>query len=106
MDHSDKPTTATLAGTRDDVRHRITPSSVSTTSSLYAVSFLFLATVVAGFIWHDLRGAYQDTLAYWNARLSSSADDRVKFDTLWLDERRRNEAIITENALTVRLLSA
>src|SRR5215470_6600391 len=79
MDHPDKPVTATSTKTRDEIRHRVASSSLSRTLSLYAVSFLFLAAVVVGFIWHNLRGAYRDTVTYWNARLSSSAEDRVSF---------------------------
>jgi PAS domain S-box-containing protein len=97
---------ATLAGTREDIRHGVTSGSSSRTPSLYAVSFLFLAAVVVGFIWHDLSGAYRDTLTYWNARLSSSAEGRVKFDTLWVDERRRDAAVVSEDPDTARLLSA
>ena len=106
MDHPDKPVTATSTKTRDEIRHRVASSSLSRTLSLYAVSFLFLAAVVVGFIWHNLRGAYRDTVTYWNARLSSSAEDRVSFDTLWLDERRRDVAEVAEDPYTARLLSA
>ena len=105
MEHSDKPTTATLAGPRDDIRHRVTAGSLSKTPSLYAVSFLFLAAVVVGFIWHDLRGAYHDTLAYWNVRLSTSVDERVRIATLWLTQRRTDAEAVAQDPLTVRLLS-
>jgi PAS domain S-box-containing protein len=105
MERSDRQTRPSLAGTGEDLRQRVASSSLSRTPSFYAVSLLFLAAVVVGFIWHDLRGAYHDTLAYWNARLSGSADDRVRFDTLWLDERRRDTAAVTEDPYTVHLLS-
>src|SRR6516225_8257226 len=105
MEHSDKPTRATLAGTRDDIRHRAASGSLSRTPSLYAVSFLCLAAVVVGFIWHDLRGGYQDTLAYWNARLSTSVDERVRIATLWLTQRRTDGETVAQDPVTVRLLS-
>jgi PAS domain S-box-containing protein len=106
MENSNKHTRPIFTGGCDDIRHCITPGSLSRTLSLFALSFLFLAAVVVGSIWHNLRGAYQDTLAYWSTRLSSSADGRVKFDTLWLDERRRDAAVVAENLYTARLLSA
>jgi hypothetical protein len=106
MENVDKPTKPILTGGRDDIRDRVMSGSLSRAPSLYAVSFLCLAAVVVGFIWHNLRGAYRETLTYWNARLSSSADDRVSFDTLWLDERRRDAAELAEDPDTVRLLSA
>jgi PAS domain S-box-containing protein len=106
MKCSDRVREPTWVGTREDIRHGVTSGSHSRTLSLYALSFLFLATVVVGFIWHDLRGAYHDTLAHWSARLSSSADGRVKYDTLWLDERRRDAAVVSENPDTARLLLA
>ena len=70
--------------------------------SLYAVSFLILATVVVGFIWHDLRAEYRDTLAYWNVQLSSSADERVRVSALWLKERRTDTIAIAESPATIR----
>jgi PAS domain S-box-containing protein len=106
MEHSDTLTKPTVTGGRHAIHYGVTTASRSRTLSLYAVSFFFFATVVVGFIWHDLRGAYHDTLTYWNARLSSSADGRVKYDTLWLDERRRDAAVVSENPDTARLLSA
>jgi PAS domain S-box-containing protein len=94
-----------LAGAGEDLRQRVTSSSLIRTPSLYTVSFLFLAAVVVGFIWHDLRGAYHDTLAYWNARLSTSVDERVRIATLWLTQRRTDAEVVAQDPLTVHLLS-
>ncbi len=94
-----------MAGAGEDLRQRVTSSSLIRTPSLYTVSFLFLAAVVVGFIWHDLRGAYHDTLAYWNARLSTSVNERVRIATLWLTERRTDAEVVAQDPFTVRLLS-
>jgi PAS domain S-box-containing protein len=69
------------------------------------ISFLFLAAAVVGFIWHDLRAEYLNTLAYVNVQLSDSADDRVRISALWLNERRTDTMVVAENSGTVRLLS-
>ena len=74
--------------------------------SLYGISFLFLAGLVVGFIWHDLRGKYRDTLDYWNVQLSTSADDQVRISTLWLNERRVDTTTVAVSTGTVRLLEA
>jgi hypothetical protein len=92
-----------LTSGRDDIRHRVRSGSLSRTPSLYAVSFLLLAAVIVGFIWHDLRRAYQDTLAYWNARLSTSVDERVRIATLWLTQRRIDGETVAQDSVTVRL---
>jgi hypothetical protein len=82
------------------------PGSPKKIYSLYVIGFLILATVVAGFIWHDLRADYGDTLAYWNVQLSSSADERAMVSALWLKERRTDTTAIAEHPSTIRLLAA
>jgi len=79
--------------------------SLGTILSLYVISFLFLATLVVGFIWHDLRAEYRDTLDYWNAQLSTSADDRIRISALWLNERRTDTLAIAESTGTRLLLA-
>jgi PAS domain S-box-containing protein len=105
MEYSDRRTRPTLAGTSDDSHRLVTSGSFSRTPSLYALSFLLLATVVVGFVWYDLHGAYHDTLAYWNARLSTSVDERVSIATLWLTQRRTEAEAVAKDLLTARLLS-
>ncbi len=106
MEPSEKITKAVSASTHKGTGDRATQGSLSKTILLYALTFLILATVVVGFIWHDLRADYHDTLAYWNVQLSSSADERVRVSTLWLKERRTDIIAIAEYPSTVRLLSA
>src|SRR5215471_13632094 len=106
MENSDKHIKPILTGGRDDIRNRVMSGSLYRTPSLYAVSFLCLAAVVVGFIWHNLRGAYHDTLAYWNARLSTSVNERVRIATLWLTQRRTDAEAVAQDPLTVRLLAA
>jgi signal transduction histidine kinase len=106
MKPSEKRTKAVSTGPRSDREHRATLGSLKKIISLYAVSFLLLVTVVVGFIWHDLRAEYLDTLAYWNVQLSTSADDRVRISTLWLNERRTDTMVVAESDGTIRLLSA
>jgi PAS domain S-box-containing protein len=106
MEHPEKQTQAVSAGTRNDTGKRAILGSLKKISSLYAVSLLILATVVMGFIWHDLRAEYRDTLAYWNVWLSSSADDEVRVGALWLNERRTDTIAVAESPRVIRLLSA
>ncbi len=94
------------AGSRPDAASRVTPGPLSKISWRYAISFLLLALVVVGFIWHDLRAGYLDTLAYWNVQLSSSAEARVKSGALWLKERRTDIELIIRDPYTPRLLSS
>ncbi len=105
-ERSDEPTTVALGGTLDHRQNRVTAGSLTRIPSLYAGGFLFLVAVVAVFLWYDLRTAYRDTLAGWNVRLSNSADDRVKLDTLWLAERRADLSLVAQDPFTVRLLSS
>lgn len=100
------PQVTNLGDTRDDTDYRATRGSLTKTSSLFAVSFLFLAAVIVGFIWHDLSAAYVGTVAYWNVQLSSIADDRVRVIALWLKERRTDTIAVAENPWTIRLLTA
>ena len=72
---------------------------------LYALSFVLLAAAIAGFIWHDLRDAYRDTVGFWRVRMSNSADEQVSVATLWLKERRTDAAAVAGNTVTTRLLS-
>jgi PAS domain S-box-containing protein len=105
MEHSEKRTEVVLAGTGTDANDRTAVSSPKKIISIYAMSFLILATVIVGFIWHDLAADYRDTLAYWNVQLSSSADERVRVSSLWLKERRTDTFAISENPGTIRLLT-
>ncbi|MFZ0964709.1 MAG: PAS domain S-box protein [Terriglobia bacterium] len=106
MEHSEKQTQAAPAGARNDTNKLPTLGSLKRISSLYAVSFLILAAVVVGFIWHDLRADYFRTLSYWNEWLSSSADSRVRVVTLWWNDRRVDLDLVARNPLTESLLSA
>jgi PAS domain S-box-containing protein len=106
MEHSEKRTEGLSTDTRNGTSDRAAPSPFKKISSLYAISFLFLVTVVVGFIWHDLRADYRSTLAYWNVQLSSSADDRVRISALWLKERRTDTLSVATNHGVIRLLSA
>jgi PAS domain S-box-containing protein len=74
--------------------------------AVYVLGVLLLTIFIGGFIWHDLRGAYHDTLAYWNVRLSGSAQDRVRIIALWLSERRTDAEVIAEDPLTTELLQS
>ena len=73
MDNPNKPITLTstvLSGEKRTERFR---RRLGKLPWLHTVSFLFLTTVVAGFIWHNLRGAYRDTLVdRKSTRLNSS----------------------------------
>jgi PAS domain S-box-containing protein len=106
MEHSEKRLKAVPAGTRNDTNDRAVQGSQKKIFSLYAISFLFLAAVVVGFIWHDLGAEYLDTLAYWNVQLSGTADDRVRISGLWLNERRTDTLAVAESSGTLRLLTS
>jgi len=105
MEPSNRRITPALATTADSKRNWALPSLLRGIPSVYTISLFSIVAVVVGFIWYDLHGAYHDTLAYWDARLSSSAVERVSFATLWLNERRTDTVAIAENALSARLLS-
>jgi len=72
---------------------------------VHIVIFLLVVGVVVGFLWYDSRAAYHDTLNYWDANLSNSADERVNIGTLWLIERRTDTEGIAHEGDTIRLLS-
>jgi PAS domain S-box-containing protein len=106
MEPSEKGTKAVSPGTRNETDNRAASAdSLKKSSSLYALSFLVLTTVVAGFIWNDLHGAYRDTLAGWDVQLSSAAEARVRVMALWRKDRRRDIELIIRNPLTTHLLS-
>jgi PAS domain S-box-containing protein len=105
MDPSKDLPAPSLSDARDGVGRRIVPATYRSLPRLYLLSLLFLAPVMAGFIWYNLRQAYQDTLAYWNVRLSSSADERMRVATLWLNERRTDTAAMARNPGIMRLLA-
>jgi len=86
--------------------NRATPGSRVKIISLYVVSFLILATVVGGFIWHDLRVDYLDTLDYWKVQLSNVTDDQVRICALWLNERRTDTIAVAESSGTNLLVYA
>jgi PAS domain S-box-containing protein len=65
---------------------------------------IFVVLVVVGFLWYDLRAAYQETLTYWNSNLSNSADEQTSIETLWLLERRTDTEGIANNPATFRML--
>ena len=106
MGHLEKRTETASAATQTTMDNRAPRGSPKKVFSLYVLSFLILATVVVGFIWHDLGADYRDTLAYWNVQLSSSADERVRVSSLWLKERRTDTVAIAASRWTVSLLSA
>jgi len=105
MEPSEKPMKAAWVGNGSDPDHRAARGSLRKIPPLYAMSFLILATVVVGFIWHDLRGGYLDTLAYWNVQLSGSANDLVRITALWLNERRTDTSALAGSSATIRLLT-
>ena len=105
MGPSHEPTKPLQTSILDDAEHHSVSLLRWTDLSLYILSFVFLTTVVVGFVWHDLREVHRDTLAYWDVRLSSSADERVSFANLWLNERRTDTEAIADNVLSARLLS-
>ncbi|HXW12891.1 MAG TPA: PAS domain S-box protein [Terriglobia bacterium] len=105
MGHSKKRTEAASASFQTDIYDRAARGSPKKVFSLYAVSFLIVTMLVVGFIWHDLRAEYRETLAYWHVQLSSSTDERVRVSALWLKERRTDTVAIAENPSTIRLLS-
>jgi PAS domain S-box-containing protein len=72
---------------------------------VHVVSFLLVVVVVVGFLWYDSRAAYHDTVNYWDANLSNSADEQVKVESLWLIERRTDTEAIAHEGATIRLLS-
>ena len=80
------------------------PRLLRSLPAVYVLGLLLLAIFIGGFIWHDLRGAYHDALAYWNVRLSGSAQDRVRIIALWLSERRTDAEAIAEDPLAGELL--
>lgn len=104
VEPSHEPTTPPQATTPDGAQRHSVPVARWSTPSLYVLSSLFLIAVVVGFVWYDLREAYRDTLAYWDVRMSSSADERSSFANLWLNERRTDTEAIAENAISTRLL--
>jgi len=67
--------------------------------------FILVVSVVLGFLWYNLRAAYQETLAYWDSNLSNSADEQTSIETLWLLERRTDTEGIASNSATIRMLS-
>jgi PAS domain S-box-containing protein len=72
---------------------------------VHIVIFLLVVGVVVGFLWYDSRAAYHETLNYWDANLSNSANEQVKVETLWLIERRTDTEAIALEGSTIRLLS-
>jgi signal transduction histidine kinase len=105
VDPSHELTIPTQATSLDGAQHHSGPVARWRTPSLYVLTSLFLTAVVVGFVWYDLREAYRDTLAYWDVRMSSSADEGVSFASLWLNERRTDTEAIAENGLSARVLS-
>ena len=67
--------------------------------------FILVVSVVLGFLWYNLRAAYQETLAYWDSNLSNSADEQTSIETLWLLERRTDTEGIAGNSAAIRMLS-
>ncbi len=72
---------------------------------LYVISLVLLAAVVAGFVLHDLRRARRDALAYWNALLTNTVNDRIGVATLWLAERQTDAEVIAANPSALGLLT-
>jgi len=105
MELSKKRMKSGFTDTHNDTVYGAALGSSKKISSLYVISFLILATLVVGFIWHDLRADYRDTLSYWNVQLSGSADEQVRVSALWLRERRTDTIAVAQNPWAVRLLS-
>jgi len=105
MAASNKPTTSARPGSPDGAQVLRNPRSLSRLPSFYIPTFLLLAAVAAGVIWHDLDGAYRRTLADWNVRLSTAAEARVRTANLWRNERRMDIGLVMRDPSTVRLLS-
>jgi PAS domain S-box-containing protein len=64
------------------------------TLPVYLLTFLFLAAAVVAFIWYDLRAAYLNTLAHWQARQSSVADNAARRISDWLAEREEAAQLV------------
>ena len=99
-------TNAVSAESRMNKDNRATLDFFKKTFSPYTIGLLILAILVAGFVWRDLHGAYRDTLASWDLRLSSSAEAQVRLVTLWRKERRMDIGVAIRSPLIARLLSA
>jgi PAS domain S-box-containing protein len=106
MNQPQDRTGAVLTALPSEPGKRSLPGSFRGILSLYVISFLFLTALVVGFVWHDLRAEYRETLDYWNVQLSGSADDRIRISALWLNERRTDTLAIAESGETLRLLTA
>ena len=105
MNSAHEPTRSGRSNAPDQTNHRAVFSFQRKTLPIYALSYLFLAALTLGFILRDLHQAYQDTLAYWNARMSNSAVERVSYVALWLNERRTDTMALANHDLSVGLLS-
>ena len=97
-----KPTQTTFA---EDGGHKTARASRRSPVPLYVLSLLLLGTAVGGIIWHDLSVTYRDALEYLDARISSSAEERVSIATLWLNERRTDTEAVAREALMTHVLS-
>ena len=106
MDPLPELSTLHPAPSTDKVQDRAVRLSRWSNLWLYLVSFLLLVTTVWGFVRHNLRQAYRDTLAYWDVRMSNSDVERVSYATLWLNERRTDTVVVARNPLTIALLTA
>src|SRR5271166_2988821 len=97
MEHSENPGTDVSPAPRNDTYDCAAGTSLKKTISIYALGFLIFAIIVGGFIWLDLSSEYREALAYWDARLSNSADEGVSCATLWLIERRTDTVAVASS---------
>lgn len=81
------------------------PAPRHKTPWILIISFVFLGVTVTGLVWHDLRVAYEGTIAHWKVLLTNSANDQVGEAAMWLNERKMNAEFIAENSSTSELLS-
>ena len=54
----------------------------------YVIAFAVGAAAVAAFMWHHVAIEREVAMTHWRARLTTSADDRVRLVSTWLDFRR------------------
>jgi PAS domain S-box-containing protein len=106
MEPVHKQSVVTQAMTRDNANPRPGLGARPRTLPLYILTFLLLAAAVVGFIGYDLRVAYRNTLAYWQARQSSAADNGAHRVSDWLAEREEDVQLVAAHPLVRASLRA